>query len=103
MRAEHILTFDQDEHEKSFLYDNKGDRTGLEAAITLINNQISKALKGTILDNIDKVDKILSDFYDKRVEAGEDIGTNVIKVVSEAIVLATASCYEKLMVFKGIH
>ena len=30
MRYEYILTFDQDEHEKQFLYDNKADKTGLD-------------------------------------------------------------------------
>ena len=30
MRYEHILTYDQDEHEKNFLYDNKADKTGLQ-------------------------------------------------------------------------
>ncbi len=32
MRYEHVLTFDQDEHEKQFLYDNKTERTGLDKA-----------------------------------------------------------------------
>lgn len=50
MKYEHILTFDQDEHEKQFFYDNKTDRTGLDHAIKLINNDISRLIKGVVID-----------------------------------------------------
>ena len=60
MRYEHVLTFDQDEHEKQFLYDNKTERTGLNNVCSLINGEISKLLKGTLLNGMTQVDTKLS-------------------------------------------
>lgn len=102
MRYEHTLTFDQDEQEKHFLFDNKAERTGLESACKLINGELNQALKGIVLENMTHVDKVLSEWYNTKVEESAEVGTNVVKAVSEAILLATASCYEMINVSKGI-
>jgi enolase len=93
MRYEHILTYDQDEHEKSFLYDNKGERVCLDNVCNLINNEVNRILHGIVLDDISKVDSALLGYFDNKTGKQEEIGTNVIKSVSEAVVLATAACY----------
>jgi enolase len=93
MRYEHILTYDQDEHEKTFLYDNKTDRVGLENACNLINNEVNRVLHGIVLDDLSKIDSALLGYFDNKTSKGEDMGINVIKAVSEAVMLATAACY----------
>ncbi len=103
MRYEHILTYDQDEHEKSFIYDNKADRTGLEQACNLINNEVNRVLHGIVLDDISKIDSALLGYFDNKAEKQEEIGTNVIKAVSEAILLGTTACYQKLDLYKGLN
>ena len=103
MRYEHVLTYDQDEHEKSFFYDNKAEKIGLEHACSLINNEINRILQGIVLDDIGKVDSALLGYYDNKVEKQEEIGTNVIKAVSEAILLATAACYHKANIYNSIN
>jgi enolase len=103
MRYEHILTYDQDEHEKNFQYDNKTDRVGLESACNLINNEVNRILHGIVLDDFSKVDAALLGYFDTKAEKHEDIGTNVVKAVSEAILLATASCYQKIDTYQGIN
>jgi hypothetical protein len=103
MRYDHILTYDQDEHEKQFLYDNKSERTGLDSACKIINNELSIALKGTLLNGMTEFDNKLADFFNKKHEhAHEEIGTNVTKALSEAVLFATASCYQREEVFRGI-
>ena len=103
MRYEHILTYDQDEHEKSFQYDNKTDRVGLDSACNLINNEVNRILHGIVLDDFSKVDAALLGYFDTKSEKHEDIGANVVKAVSEAILLATASCYQKIDTYQGIN
>lgn len=100
MRYEHIFTYDQDEHEKSFLYDKPAERIGLEAAVRIINIEINRILKGKVIESINVIDKLLLDFYQSKGEG--EIGTNVIKSVSEAVLFATASCFEKIKISKGI-
>jgi hypothetical protein len=48
---------------------------------------------------LSKVDSALLGYYDNKVEKSEDIGTNVIKAVSEAVFLATAACFQKIDLF----
>ena len=103
MRYEHILTYDQDEHEKNFQYDNKADRLGLEQALILINNDINRVLKGIVIDDFSKVDAALNNYFTNKQSKEEEIGTNVIKVVSEALLLATATCYDRERVCKGVN
>ena len=95
MRYEHILTYDQDEHEKTFLYDNKQERVGVDQAIALINNDVNRVLKGIVIGDFSKIDNALSQYFTTKQSKEEEIGTNVIKVVSEALILATASCYDR--------
>jgi enolase len=103
MRYEHLFTYDQDEHEKSFLYDNKGERTGVEQVCSLINVEVNRILHSMVLDDIHKVDSALMDYFNHKTEKQEDIGVNVIKSVSEAVLLATASCYQKNDLSVGIN
>ena len=103
MRYEHILTYDQDEHEKTFQYDNKQDRVGVDQAIALINNDVNRVLKGIVIDDFSKIDNALAQYFTNKQSKEEEIGTNVIKVVSEALLLATASCYDRQHVSKGIN
>ena len=103
MRYEHILTYDQDEHEKSFLYDNKAERLGLEAAIVLINNDVNRVLNAMVIDDFAKVDAALTQYFAAKQAKEEDVGTNVIKVVSEALLLATAACYDRHHIHKAIN
>lgn len=94
MRFEHILTFDQDEHEKQFLYDNKADKTGLDAAIRIINGDICKLVAGVVVEGLASLDKKLIDYFQKKNEANpEEIGTNITKIVSEGVLFAAASCF----------
>ena len=86
MRAEYVLTYDQDEHEKQFNYDNKADRTGLETVIRAINIDVNKLLKGKVLGSLVEVDKLLKEHCEPHVS----------KCISYALHIATASCYEKL-------
>ena len=69
----------------------------------MINVEINHLIKGTIIDSMTVIDKKLNEFYQRKQEEGVEIGTNVIKAVSEAVISATASCYEKVNIFKGIH
>ena len=85
------------------MYDNKTDRVGLETACNLINNEVNRILHGIVLDDISKVDSALLGYYDNKVEKQEEIGTNVIKAVSEAVLLATAACFQKIDLFTGIN
>lgn len=56
------------------------------------------------MDTIENVDKKLLKYYQRKSEEeGIEIGSNVIKAVSEAILFATATCYEKVDIFKGIR
>jgi len=59
MRYEHVFTYDQDEHEKTFIYDNKAERQGLENACNIIDNEVNRVLTGIVLDEISKVDSAL--------------------------------------------
>ena len=94
MRYEHILTFDQEEHEKTFLYDNKAEKSGLSTACCLINGEISKLLKGTLLNGVTQADQKLAEYYQKRAENHpDDAFFNVVKGVSEAVFFATAACF----------
>ena len=63
MRYEHILTYDQDEHEKTFQYDNKQERVGVEQTIALINTDINRVLKGIVIDDFSKVDTALCQYF----------------------------------------
>jgi hypothetical protein len=63
MRYEHILTYDQDEHDKNFLYDNKAEKSGLQQAIVLINQDINRVLKGIVIDNFTKIDNALTQYF----------------------------------------
>lgn len=103
MRYEHILTYDQDEHEKTFQYDNKQERVGVDQAIALINNDVNRVLKGIVIDDFIKIDNALTQYFNTKQSKEEEIGTNVIKVVSEALLLATASCYDRQNISKGIN
>ena len=67
MRYEYIFTYDQDDHEKSFLYDNKADKLGLENACNLINNEVNRILHGIVLDDISKIDSALLGYFDTKV------------------------------------
>jgi enolase len=100
MRYEHILTYDQDEHEKQFIYDNKTERTGLDTAIKIINNDLSKVVNGTVVDGLTALDQKLSDYFSKCNP--DDIGSNVTKIISEGVLFAAAACFEKARIFKGI-
>jgi len=82
------------------LYDNKADRSGLETAVKIINNDLSKIIKGTVLDDLSTLDSKLADYFSKC--NAEDIGTNVTKIISEGVLLAAAACFEKVSLFKGI-
>ena len=75
----------------------------MEAACNLINNEVNRILHGIVLDDFSKVDAALIGYFDTKAEKHEDIGTNVIKAVSEAVLLATASCYQKIDTFHGIN
>lgn len=40
MRYQHLVSYDPEEQEK-FLYDNKGDKTGLEFSCEMINTEVN--------------------------------------------------------------
>ena len=94
MRFEHLLTLDQEEREKTFLYDNKAEKSGLSTACGLINGEISKLLKGTLLNGVTQADQKLAEYYQKRAENHpDDAFFNIVKGVSEAVFFATAACF----------
>ena len=68
---------------------------GLDQAIALINTDVNRVLKGVVINDISKVDGTLSQYFANKQSKEEEIGTNVVKVVSEALLLATACCYDK--------
>jgi enolase len=55
-----------------------------------------------VLDSQEKLDKTLSEFYSRLSQEHEIGGTNIIKGVSEAVLFASASCYERLNTYQGI-
>jgi enolase len=68
----------------------------VDQVCNLINVEVNRILHGMVLDDIQKVDKALLDYFTHKTEKQEEIGVNVIKSVSEAVLLATASCYFKV-------
>ena len=105
LRYEHVLCYDPEEQDK-FLYDNKAEKTGLESAIDIINNDLNNLLSGKVYEGGQDylIDHLLMNYYSKKVEAGDTyIGLNVIKGVSEALLLAAASCFERIMIYKAIN
>ncbi|CDW78142.1 ankyrin repeat family protein [Stylonychia lemnae] len=102
IRYTHILAYDPEEQDK-FLFDNKAEKTGLEHACDIINNEISQHLHGKVIETMDEIDQQLHYFYQGKMDGHSDIGFNVIKACSEAILFAAASCFERINLYKSIR
>ncbi len=96
------MAYDAEELDK-FLFDNKADKTGLEYACHMINAEINELLNGKVIQTMDIIDDILMMFYHKKVDNQQDIGINVIRVCSEAILMAASTCFQSNSLFTGIN
>ena len=52
---------------------------------------------------MDDIDQQLHHYYQAKIDSHADIGFNVIKACSEAILFAAASCFERINMYKAIR
>lgn len=67
MRYSHILAYNTEELE-TFLFDNKAEKTGLDHACNIINNEVNQVLQGRIIKTMDEIDGLLNMLYEKKVD-----------------------------------
>jgi len=101
LRYTHILAYDPEEQDK-FLYDSK-EKSGLDFACHLVNTEVNSLLDRKPLETLEDVEDLLAMFYRQKLDSQSQIGVNVIKACSEAILYGAAKCYEQVDLYKGIR
>jgi hypothetical protein len=97
----HIHTFAFDESQiDNFPWDNPDDRTGLNKAINLINDDLSEKLRGCVMHSSIQADNKLCDIATK-LDGDEYQYKNIIKACSEALTYAVAKCFAPVNIFEG--
>lgn len=62
LRYTHVLSYDLEETDK-FHFDNKADKSGLEFACSMINDELTQFLRGKAIDVVGSIDQFLLNFY----------------------------------------
>ena len=104
MKHKHIFTYDESQV-GNFMYDNPNagseESKGLSKVCKYINEKINQRLSGASLGSLAQIDSILFSLISDGDAEGE-IRINIVRACSEALVYATAKCYNPDKPFEGL-